>query len=89
MQTIAQFRIYRTGDLGRLRSDGALELMGRKGRTDQITRVQRRALPSRMRLVRQPGVTDAIVLLHEGAAGQEPCLVGYIIDLECIAVRHS
>jgi acyl-CoA synthetase (AMP-forming)/AMP-acid ligase II len=29
--------------------------------------------------MRQHGVTDAIVLLHDGASGQEPCLVGYII----------
>jgi thioesterase domain-containing protein/acyl carrier protein len=29
--------------------------------------------------MRQPGVTDAVVLLHDGVAGQEPCLVGYVV----------
>jgi acyl carrier protein len=30
-------------------------------------------------LMRQPGVTDALVLLHDRAGGQEPCLVGYVV----------
>ena len=42
-------RIYRTGDLGRWRSDGTLEHCGPQGTQDQIARLQRRALPSGMR----------------------------------------
>ena len=42
-------RIYRTGDLGRWRSDGTLEHVGRKGRRIRLRGLQRRALPSRMR----------------------------------------
>ena len=29
--------------------------------------------------MRQPDVTDAVVLLYDGAAGQEPSLVGYVV----------
>ena len=42
-------RIYRTGDLGRWRSDGTLEHRGPQRTQDQIARVQHRALPSRKR----------------------------------------
>ena len=71
-------RIYRTGDLGRWRSDGTLEHIGRKGRRIRLRGYNVEPFEVESELMRQPGVTDALVLLHEGAAGQEPCLVGYV-----------
>ena len=72
-------RIYRTGDLGRWRSDGALELVGRKVRRIRLHGYNIEPFEVECELMRQPGVTDAVVLLHDGAAGEEPCLVGYVV----------
>ena len=72
-------RIYRTGDLGRWRSDGTLEHMGRKGRRIRLRGYNIEPFQVECELMRQPGVTDAVVVLHDGAAGQEPCLVGYVV----------
>jgi amino acid adenylation domain-containing protein len=72
-------RIYRTGDLGRFRSDGALEHLGRKGRGIRLRGYSVEPFQVECELMRRPGVTDAIVLLHDGAAGLEPCLVGYVV----------
>src|SRR5262249_40375380 len=71
-------RIYHTGDLGRWRSDGTLEHMGRKGRTIRLRGYNVEPFQVECELMRQPGVTDAVVLLHE-AASEEPCLVGYVV----------
>ena len=72
-------RIYRTGDLGRWRSDGTLELVGRKGRRIRLRGYNVEPVQVECELMRQPGVTDAVVFLHDGTAGQEPCLVGYVV----------
>ncbi len=72
-------RIYNTGDLGRRRSDGALELIGRKGSRIRLRGYNVEPFEVESELVRQPGVTDALVLLYDGAASQEPCLVGYVV----------
>jgi len=73
-------RIYRTGDLGRWRSDGTLEHMGRKGRRIRLRGYNIEPFEVECALMRQPGVTDAFVMLHDGAAGREPCLVGYVVE---------
>jgi acyl-CoA synthetase (AMP-forming)/AMP-acid ligase II len=72
-------RIYHTGDLGRWRSDGTLELMGRNGSRIRLRGYNVEPFEVECELVRQPGVTDALVLLYDGAVGQEPCLVGYVV----------
>src|SRR5439155_7447802 len=72
-------RIYRTGDLGRWRSDGTLELVGRKGRRIRLRGYNVEPFKVECELMSQPGVTDAVVLLHDGIAGHEPCLVGYVV----------
>ena len=56
-----------------------LEHMGRKGRRIRLRGYNVEPFQVECELMRQPGVTDAIVLLHEGAAGEEPCLVGYVV----------
>jgi acyl-coenzyme A synthetase/AMP-(fatty) acid ligase/thioesterase domain-containing protein/acyl carrier protein len=71
-------RICRTGDLGRWRSDGTLEHMGRKGRGIRLRGYTVEPFEVECELMRQPGVTDAVVLLHD-VAGEEPCLAGYVI----------
>ena len=75
----SSIRIYRTGDLGRWRSDGTLEHMGRKGRSIRLRGYNVEPFQVEGELMRQPGVTDAVVLLHDGVADQEPCLVGYVV----------
>ena len=72
-------RIYRTGDLGRWRNDGALEHVGRKGRTIRLRGYNVEPFQVECELMRQPNVADAVVLLYEGAAGEEPSLVGYVV----------
>jgi amino acid adenylation domain-containing protein len=72
-------RIFCTGDLGRWRSDGTLEHVGRKGRTIRLRGYNVEPFQVESELMCQSGVMDAVVLLHEGAAGQEPCLVGYVV----------
>jgi acyl-CoA synthetase (AMP-forming)/AMP-acid ligase II/thioesterase domain-containing protein/acyl carrier protein len=73
----SSIRIYQTGDLGRWRRDGTLEHVGRKGRRIRLRGYNIEPFEVESELMRQPGVTDAIVVLHEGAAVEEPCLVGY------------
>src|SRR5215469_14980763 len=75
----SSIRIYHTGDLGRWRSDGMLEHVGRKGRRIKLRGYNIEPFQVESELMRQPGVTDAIVMLHEGAASEEPCLVGYVV----------
>jgi amino acid adenylation domain-containing protein len=72
-------RIYRTGDLGRWRSDGTLEHVGRKGRRIRLRGYNIEPFEVECELLRQPGVMDAAVVRYDGAAGQEPCLVGYVV----------
>src|SRR5262249_41336235 len=72
-------RIYHTGDLGRWRSDGTLEHMGRKGRRIRLRGYTVEPFEVECELARQAGVTDAVVLLHDGTAGEEPCLVAYVV----------
>jgi amino acid adenylation domain-containing protein len=72
-------RTFRTGDLGRWRSDGTLELMGRKERRIRLRGYNVEPFQVECELMRQPGVKDAVVLLHDGAADKEPCLVGYVV----------
>ena len=74
----SSIRIYRTGDLGRWRSDGTLEHMGRNGRRIRLRGYNVEPFEVECELMRQPGVTDALVLLHD-VTGEEPCLVGYVI----------
>ena len=74
----SSIRIYRTGDLGRWRSDGTLEHMGRKGRSIRLRGYNVEPFQAEGELMRQPGVTDAVVLLHDGVADQEPVL-GYVV----------
>src|SRR5262249_2679604 len=72
-------RVYHTGDLGRWRNDGTLEHMGRKGRRIRLRGYNIEPFQVECELMRHPGVTDTVVVLNDGAAGQEPSLVGYVV----------
>ena len=71
-------RIYRTGDLGRWRSDGMLEHMGRKGRRIRVRGFNIEPAEVESELMRQPGVADAVVLPHKDGT-DEASLIGYVV----------
>ncbi|MCF1594999.1 non-ribosomal peptide synthetase [Streptomyces muensis] len=70
-------RMYRTGDLVRRRADGDLEFVGRAD--DQIKINGQRVEPAEVEavLASVPGVEQAVVLVHDSAAGARQ-LVGYV-----------
>ncbi|GFE13224.1 hypothetical protein Sgleb_12710 [Streptomyces glebosus] len=70
-------RMYRTGDLVRRRADGDLEFVGRAD--DQIKINGQRVEPAEVEavLAAVPGVTQAVVLVQDSAAGARQ-LVGYV-----------
>ena len=72
-------RSFQTGDLGRWRSDGTLEHMGRKGRRIRLRGYSIEPFQVESELMCQPDVTDAVVVLHDDITDQEPCLVGYVV----------
>jgi amino acid adenylation domain-containing protein len=63
-------RSYRTGDLGRMRSDGCLEYIGRR---DSWIKIRGRLVDSgelERAMVSIPGVTDAIVASRDASSGE-------------------
>ncbi|WP_369166895.1 amino acid adenylation domain-containing protein [Streptomyces sp. R28] len=70
-------RMYRTGDLVRRRADGDLEFVGRAD--DQVKINGQRVEPAEVEavLASVPGVEQAVVLVHDSAAGARQ-LVGYV-----------
>jgi len=72
-------RIYRTGDLGRRRADGVIELVGRRDHQVKL-RGHRIELPEiEQALESHPQVSNAIVLLRDDLPSGEPGLVAYVV----------
>ena len=71
-------RFFRTGDLGRWRSDGTLEHFGRKGRKIKVRGFSIEPYEVECELLRQPGISNAVVVLHQDA-GKEALLVAYVV----------
>ena len=71
-------RLYRTGDRGRLRPDGAIDFLGRAD--DQIKLRGFRIEPGEIRaeLMRAPGIADARIVVRPGPAGT-PQLCAYLV----------
>ena len=71
-------RLYRSRDLGRWRSDGALDYLGRAD--DQVKIRGHRVEPGETEhvLADLPGVIDAVVIACADPAG-DTCLIGYVV----------
>jgi amino acid adenylation domain-containing protein len=70
--------LYRTGDRGRYRPDGALEILGRIDHQVKIRGVRIEPGEVESMLRQYPGVRDAVVLAREDAEGAQR-LVGYVV----------
>lgn len=71
-------RLLRTGDIGRLRTDGCLEFLGRKDFQLKIRGHRIQAEEVESALVRLPQIRQAIVTAHKDA-NQEHRLVAYVV----------
>jgi thioesterase domain-containing protein/acyl carrier protein len=71
-------RIYRTGDVGRLRPDGCLDYLGRAGAEVKVhgQRVDTDAIEAALRTV--PGIEQALVAAHDTPSGNN-ALIGYVV----------
>jgi len=75
--TQGSLRIFRTGDLGRLRPDGLLEFIGRQDRQLKLSGYRVEPAEVEAVLLRAPGVLQAAVLLRSHPT--QTCLVAYIV----------
>ena len=75
-------RMFRTGDLGRERDDGAVDFCGRSDRRVNIHghRIEPEELESTLR--EHPGVRDVVVTPRANLAG-DTCLVAYVVPRYC------
>ncbi len=72
-------RMYRTGDMVRWREDGALDFLGRKDTQVKIRGFRIELGEIETALCRQPGVTDAVVLVRPGQGGGEGRLLAWVV----------
>jgi amino acid adenylation domain-containing protein len=70
-------RLYRTGDWGRWRADGALEYLGRNDHQVKIRGLRIELGEIEARLARHPQVKDVVVVAREGGASSKQ-LVAYL-----------
>ncbi|ANY86828.1 MULTISPECIES: non-ribosomal peptide synthetase [Pseudomonas putida group] len=73
-------RLYRSGDLARVRADGVVEYIGRADHQVKIRgfRVELGELEAHLQAL--PMIREAAVLVHEGATGKQ--LIGYAVPTE-------
>jgi amino acid adenylation domain-containing protein len=71
-------RIYRTGDLGRLRPDGVLEYLGRRDSQVKIRGHRVELVEIEHALLELTGVREAIVTAREDGSGEQR-LVAYVV----------
>ena len=70
-------RLYRTGDIGRYREDGAIEYLGRADYQVKIRGVRIELGEIESTLLRHPGVRDAVVTVREEKGGKR--LAAYVV----------
>jgi len=73
-----QQRIYRTGDLGRMRPDGCLEHLGRKDFQTKVRGYRVEVAEIEMVLLEVPGINESVVLARANER-QEVELVAYVV----------
>lgn len=73
-----QARVYKTGDLGRWRSDGGIEYLGRNDYQVKIRGFRVELGDVEAQLLQNPHVKDAVVAAHEDAFGEKR-LVAYVV----------
>lgn len=71
-------RVFRTGDLGRLRADGLLEFVGRKDDQVKMRGYRIELAEVEIALLDIPGIKDACVAARERRADEKQ-LVGYVV----------
>ncbi|PRD26217.1 UNVERIFIED_CONTAM: lgrB [Trichonephila clavipes] len=83
-------RLYRTGDRARWNADGVLEYLGRLDQQVKLRGFRIEPEEIQARLLAQPGVAQAVVVIRESVAGSQ--LVGYYTagaDAEAAAEHNS
>ncbi|HEX7772080.1 MAG TPA: amino acid adenylation domain-containing protein, partial [Pyrinomonadaceae bacterium] len=72
-------RLYKTGDLARYRSDGAIEFLGRLEHQAKIREVRLELVEIEAALCQHPAVREAVVLAQKITAGNKS-LVAYVVS---------
>jgi thioesterase domain-containing protein/acyl carrier protein len=86
--TVAGERFYRTGDLGRWRSDGLLECLGRTDNEEKIRGFRVAIEEVEGALAKLPGVTAAAVRAWPDASG-ERALAAYLVGGAAVDARSA
>ncbi|KUM67523.1 non-ribosomal peptide synthetase [Streptomyces curacoi] len=77
-------RMYRTGDIGRYLPSGAIDFLGRADKQVKIRGFRIEMSEIEHALLREPGITSAVVLRVEQATG--PALAAYVVATDPVDV---
>jgi len=80
-RSVTQGRMYKTGDLGRWRSDGVIEYLGRNDHQVKIRGLRIELGEVEAQLVRHEQIKEAVVIARDDARGEKQ-LVAYVVARE-------